>query len=138
MTDYGLGPRPNFLDSADYQQIWRDQAKPESRYSREGLMSESGEDPDKLCRMPYWSYLRTKHWDLVRRRALTVAGHRCFYCGVTDHLDVHHLTYRRRGCELDEDLIVLCRTCHDAEHLTEAELDEARVRAAMARNRSAA
>ena len=116
MSDHDLGPRPNFLGSWDYQQIWRDQNRPESRYSREGLLSESGEDPDALRRLPYWSYLKSKHWELVRRRALAVAEGRCFYCGTNEHLDVHHLTYRRKGCELDEDLIVLCRVCHAAEH----------------------
>lgn len=131
--DFGWGPRPSFLESADYQQIWRDQAKPDTRYSREGLLSESGEDPDELRKMPYWQYLRTDHWAIVRRRALATADHRCFYCGATDHLDVHHLTYRRRGCELDEDLIVLCRVCHVAEHLTDEELNEARERALAAR-----
>jgi hypothetical protein len=133
MSDHGWGPRPSFLESNDYQGIWRRQAKPDTRYSREGLLSESGEDPDDLRRMPYWLYLRSKHWDIVRRRALAVAEGKCFYCGAISHLDVHHLTYRRRGCELDEDLIVLCRTCHDAEHLTDEELNEARERALAAR-----
>ena len=130
---YGLGPKPSFVESHDYQRIWVDQAKRESRYSREGLLSESGEDPDELLRMPYWRYLRSKHWDLVRRRALAVAEGRCFYCGSKDSLDVHHLTYKRRGCELDEDLIVLCRNCHTDEHLFQGEIEEDRQYAAATR-----
>lgn len=120
---YGLGPKPSFVGCDDYQNIWRDQAGAESRYSREGLLSESGEDPDELLQMPYWRYLRSKHWDIVRRRSLAIAENRCFYCGTKEHLDVHHRTYRRRGCELDEDLVVLCRTCHGFEHPLEAEPD---------------
>lgn len=73
--DFGWGPRPSFLGTDDYQQIWRDQAKSDPRYSREGLLSESGEDPDDLRRMPYWQYLRSKHWDIVRRRSLAAAEH---------------------------------------------------------------
>jgi len=135
---YGLGPKPSFVEAADYQGIWRRQSVfIESRYSRAGLMSESGEDPDELLRMPYWQYLKTRHWDLVRRRALAVAEGKCFYCGITEHLDVHHLTYRRRGCELDEDLMVLCRTCHDAEHEAQDEVEEIRRRAELARQRIA-
>jgi 5-methylcytosine-specific restriction endonuclease McrA len=120
---YDLGPMPSFLGCDDYRDIWIDQAKPESRYSRNGLWSESGEDPDELRRMPYSRYLRSDHWAIVRQRALAVAEGRCFYCAATDHLDVHHLTYRRRGCELDEDLIVLCRACHAIEHLTDEEIE---------------
>lgn len=126
-------PAPSFVGCDDYEQIWRDQAKPDSRYSRDGLLSESGEDPDALRRLPYGQYLRSKHWDIVRRRALAVASGRCFYCGAKDSLDVHHLTYRRRGCELDEDLIVLCRPCHTDEHLTQNELAEVRHRAELSR-----
>jgi 5-methylcytosine-specific restriction endonuclease McrA len=123
MSDYGLGPKPNFLESNDYQAIWRDSAGGRyKRNARAGLLSESGEHPDDLRQLPYWQYLRTAHWAAVRHRALAVAEHRCFYCSATDHLDVHHLSYKRRGCELDEDLIVLCRTCHDIEHQSSDEI----------------
>ena len=117
MSDYGPGgPKPSFVGTHDYQRIWFDLAIPNRRTGREGRQSESGEDPDELRQMPYWQYLRTPHWQILRHRALGLAERRCFYCGSGDHLDVHHLTYSRRGCELDEDLIVLCRTCHAYEH----------------------
>jgi hypothetical protein len=50
--------------------------------------------------------------------ALAKAEHRCQGCGKQgdNSLDVHHLTYERMGDELDEDLAVMCRTCHEAEH----------------------
>jgi 5-methylcytosine-specific restriction endonuclease McrA len=119
---YGLGPKPSFVDSMDYQNIWKDQATGRYRGGRTGLWSESGEDPDELRQMPYARYLKSAHWQIVRQRALPNAEHRCFYCGKTEQLDVHHLSYRRRGCEFDEDLIVLCRQCHTDEHLSEAEI----------------
>lgn len=120
--DLGLGPRPNFLDSMDYQTIWQDQATGRYRGSRVGRWSESGEDPEELRSMPYARYLKTTHWQILRKRALANADHRCFYCGKTERLEVHHLSYRRRGCEFDEDLIVLCGECHAIEHLSEAEV----------------
>ena len=126
MSDHDLGPKPNFLQSGDYRSIWLGQTRQDQRTGREGRWSESGEDPDDLREMPYWSYLRTRHWKIVRKRALAAAEHRCFYCGATHPLDVHHLTYKRLGCELDEDLIVLCRECHDIEHQTEAEQEAQR------------
>lgn len=114
--DYDLGPRPNFIDAIDYRDIWLDQSEGRYRTGRMGRWSESGEDPEDLCRLPYLDYLKTSHWQIVRERALADAQHQCFYCGATDQLDVHHLTYARRGCEFDEDLMVLCRKCHDAAH----------------------
>jgi 5-methylcytosine-specific restriction endonuclease McrA len=128
--DYGWGgPKPSFLSTFDYQQIWHDQARSARSSGREGRLSESGEDPDDLLRMPYWKYLRSRHWEILRQRVLSLGGRRCVYCGTEDHLDVHHLTYVRRGCELDEDLIVLCRTCHTDEHSTQDELDAVQQRA---------
>lgn len=109
-----LGPRPSFTGTADYHGIWYAQAN--RRDSRADLLSESGDDPDALRQMPYALYLKTGHWEAVRRRSLAIAENRCFYCGASDRLDVHHLSYKRLGCELDEDLIVLCRTCHGVEH----------------------
>lgn len=121
MTD--RWPRPNFLESDDYQNIWKDQATGRYKTGIDGLWSESGEDPADLRSMPYWQYLKTTHWQLVRQRALVAAGHQCFYCGATEPLDVHHLSYKRRGCEYDEDLIVLCRVCHQTEHDNEADIE---------------
>lgn len=65
----------------------------------------------------YLAYLASPHWRSVRARALsTKRKRRCVSCGSTERLDVHHLTYERRGRELDADLAVLCRDCHDIVH----------------------
>lgn len=67
--------------------------------------------------MPYREYLETPWWQELRRSKVRAAGFRCEWCGGgRRRLDVHHLTYERRGYELWEDLIVLCRACHEAEH----------------------
>lgn len=71
----------------------------------------------RLRQMPYASYLQTRHWARMRRRALERAHFRCEGCPTRSRvLDVHHLTYARLGCELPDDLMVLCRPCHDFEH----------------------
>jgi hypothetical protein len=70
--------------------------------------------------MPYLDYLQTKHWQDLRHAKLEEANYRCTHPGCTasydngDVLDVHHLTYDRRGCELLTDLQVLCRDHHEA------------------------
>ena len=72
--------------------------------------------PD-LKKMKYSDYLQTYHWHEVRVAALDRAKYRCQVCNRKDlTLNVHHRTYERRGEELPEDVIVLCRECHELFH----------------------
>lgn len=83
----------------------------------------------------YADYLQSEDWKVRRERALYLAQHRCQSptCELghlrswTDaelatlprsryRLEVHHLTYERLGREHPDDLIVLCRACHAAQH----------------------
>ena len=66
--------------------------------------------------LPYSEYLKTDHWQYTRKRALIIAGYVCHLCNSKDRLQVHHKTYERRGCELQEDLVVLCERCHRKFH----------------------
>lgn len=68
-------------------------------------------------RSNYASYLRSEHWRETRADALDRADHKCESCGDSSGpLQVHHLTYERVGEEKPDDLQVLCRSCHAAEH----------------------
>jgi 5-methylcytosine-specific restriction endonuclease McrA len=69
-----------------------------------------------LRRWRYRRYLRSAHWRALRKQVLRRAGGRCEACGRAGRLDVHHLTYARRGNELLGDLQALCRDCHDKAH----------------------
>lgn len=70
-----------------------------------------------LSLMPYAEYLKTAHWQSVRRDAAARAKNRCQLCNSRKKpLDTHHRTYERRGFEAPEDVIVLCRTCHGKFH----------------------
>ena len=66
----------------------------------------------------YQTYLASGHWQARKAEAIRKAGYRCQYpgCKAYNVLDVHHLTYQRLGCELDSDIIVLCREHHQAIH----------------------
>lgn len=67
-----------------------------------------------LQNMDYREYLKTDWWRQVRLEVIRAAGKRCQRCSATGvTLDVHHLTYVRRGAERLEDLQALCRPCHD-------------------------
>ena len=64
-------------------------------------------------------YLKSDHWRDIRSEAITIARHECQLCGASEEdcvLDVHHLTYERLGFELPDDVIVMCRNCHNEAH----------------------
>jgi hypothetical protein len=69
----------------------------------------------------YKTYLQSSEWRRQRDRALTRAAFRCERCSSKRRLHVHHLSYERLGHEWDQDLEVLCETCHQGEHFTEPE-----------------
>lgn len=63
-------------------------------------------------------YLHSEHWRQFRHEwwlRHPEAG--CVDCGRREHpLDLHHVTYLRRGRERDDDVVPVCRRCHDARH----------------------
>ena len=80
--------------------------------------AEGRKDPvaAKLRSLPYSEYLKTDHWQATRARALQRDGYQCRICASGKSLEVHHLTYERRGEERAIDLITLCERCHAAQH----------------------
>jgi len=70
----------------------------------------------ELKTMPYQEYLTTPEWDKRRRQHLKKAGYRCQVCNATGALSIHHRTYDDRGEERPQDLIALCRNCHEIFH----------------------
>lgn len=70
----------------------------------------------RLKTIPYSEYLKSEHWQNLRRRMLKRASFRCQLCNTQGRLNVHHRTYERRGCEEYSDLIVLCENCHGKFH----------------------
>ena len=71
---------------------------------------------------PYAERRQTKEWAILKRQAHRRDGYRCRLCGRDDvQLHVHHRTYETYAEERLEDLITLCRTCHEHFHfLSEA------------------
>jgi len=61
-------------------------------------------------------YLRTAHWQRVRKNALALAQYRCQHCGAHKPLDIHHVNYKNLWHEEPVDVIALCRSCHQAQH----------------------
>jgi 5-methylcytosine-specific restriction endonuclease McrA len=71
----------------------------------------------QLRKMPFAAYRVQPEWQQRRVRALTRARYKCQACTRRDTpLDVHHRTYQNYGDERLEDLLVLCRSCHQKLH----------------------
>ncbi len=71
----------------------------------------------ELRALPYPDYLKSEHWQRMRRRAISLAGFRCHDCDDRQsELHVHHLNYDRVGRERQSDLRVLCKRCHEEMH----------------------
>jgi 5-methylcytosine-specific restriction endonuclease McrA len=64
----------------------------------------------------YQTYLRSEHWQTMRRLALEYAENSCQLCCSPSPLHVHHRSYERLGREKLSDLIVLCEGCHRRFH----------------------
>lgn len=70
-----------------------------------------------LKAMDYKEYIKTDHWQHFRSEAVKHFNRTCQLCGANDTtLDVHHKTYVNRGRETFNDVILLCRHCHDLYH----------------------
>jgi hypothetical protein len=79
-------------------------------------------EPDARRRVGYDVYLRSRAWRTFRAEMLELVHGTCEHCGVCELeslllvLDVHHRRYDRLGDERADDVLVLCRPCHDSAH----------------------
>jgi hypothetical protein len=63
----------------------------------------------------YDDYINSDRWQRMRWRKL-LQQPRCQLCYHDRNLHVHHRTYENLGQESLDDLIVLCKTCHERHH----------------------
>ena len=62
-------------------------------------------------------YLESQRWKVLRRFAKKQAKQHCQACGEDAmRLNVHHNSYNQLGNESPDQVIVLCRECHDLFH----------------------
>ena len=63
----------------------------------------------------YYEYIASEEWRAKADAIKARDGH-CLLCGSTYHLDAHHLTYAHLGDERPDELVTLCRRCHELVH----------------------
>ena len=62
----------------------------------------------------YAEYLASPHWQRIRWAMLWLSGNQCNLCHSQHALEIHHASYDHYpGHERPEDLVVLCRKCHE-------------------------
>lgn len=73
---------------------------------------------DYLVSLSYPDFLQTLYWRAISSYKIKQSFLRCEKCKGYGKLEVHHKTYKHHGEELDylEDLMVLCRDCHNNIH----------------------
>lgn len=78
------------------------------------------EDTNEVC-YDYKSYLKTEHWELKKKEYISVYKKECALCKSKKALHLHHKTYDNVGKEKLEDLVLLCKHCHNEVHNNEHE-----------------
>ena len=61
----------------------------------------------------YKQYLASREWRVKRKEVIEDRGGICERCASRPIQNVHHLTYKRVGQEHTNDLMGLCRPCHE-------------------------
>jgi len=64
----------------------------------------------------YHEYIHSEIWRARASEMIRKGGYRCQQCGNIGKLEVHHNAYNRLGAELDSDLLVVCKKCHEKIH----------------------
>ena len=65
----------------------------------------------------YKEYLLSNEWKQKKKTLIKLYKGRCCNCEKTERLEVHHMTYMNIFCEPNNDLRVLCHSCHTMWHL---------------------
>lgn len=69
--------------------------------------------------MTYAEYLQSDEWRKIKAKASERPHYqKCWYCGATDGLDLHHRSYKWIGTpHAMRGLIAACRDCHGKIHV---------------------
>jgi len=104
------------------------QNKPEPTEGRfkQIYYKQNRDKPYTTCRAGEDDYLQTDVWREIRDKRLLKDSFRCRMCGSAINVVVHHIRYPLIwGTEdIDNDLITLCRICHNKIHAPKTSTEE--------------
>lgn len=81
--------------------------------------------PEECWHANLRSMLSKEQWDLIRKDAYRRAGYKCRICGRGNtRLEAHEKwSYdERKGLQKLEDVLALCKDCHQVKHISRAQL----------------
>lgn len=74
-------------------------------------------------KIDYQKYLKSEYWQGIREQVYECDSHRCRLCNSEKDLHVHHRTYEFLEDEKLEELITLCKRCHNIFHKANPQLN---------------
>ncbi len=86
-------------------------------YYIDGVMYKTYTEKPKKKYVKYVDYLTSNDWKIIRGNIIKRDNYKCRICSNEENLRVHHLTYQNIFNEKDDDLITLCKECHEKEHI---------------------
>lgn len=75
-----------------------------------------GPDKDPKRVADYHKYLKSDHWEELKKLVFEWRGRKCQLCMGSRNLQVHHMTYKRVGKEDPRDVLIVCDSCHKFIH----------------------
>lgn len=70
----------------------------------------------------YYDYLRSEEWQQKRLQVLVRDNFKCQLCGSGKNVQAHHISYENLYTEAElDDLVTLCKACHEKVHSTDLE-----------------
>lgn len=72
----------------------------------------------------YSDFLNSIFWKEKREWIIKCKGSKCERCNSIKNLVVHHIHYETLGNESSKDVLVLCKECHNKEHLKEGDKND--------------
>jgi hypothetical protein len=107
----------NTMTTSSQQTSWMDTSKPAVEVTgEEHLPRSDNRQHEEGHSELYKNYIRSSAWD--RRKVAYYAHHPkvCRACGSKEEIHLHHHTYARLTHEIDDDLVPLCKNCHELVH----------------------
>lgn len=87
---------------------------------------------EKSFSKEYVEYIHSEAWKKKAKQRREMDGNKCAVCGSTKELCVHHRNYRNFMSEdVENDLITLCKKCHEYVHENKDAVIEGLIRGAV-------
>lgn len=103
----------------DKNKIWKENIP---IWKKEEIINQNNNDWETIAyyikKLDYYDFLKTPYWKAISIIKFKESNFKCQLCNGNLNLATHHKTYEHHGYEhlYIEDLIVLCKNCHEKFH----------------------